>query len=181
MLNERGMTLVEILVATVIIGMGLVGLMTVIPIASYGLQQGNQLTTATFLADQKLEEVRNALWRCTDTSAAHCNNASATPSNDCLGLGSAAAPTVPAGASCSNGGLLIAAGGATFADEANVTNYTGYSRQVRITACSPTACAGVTDTRLRIATVSVTYTPLTGVGVSSTTQTVSSSMLVAQQ
>jgi len=36
-LNERGITLVEVLVAAGIIGIGLVGLLTVVPISSYAV------------------------------------------------------------------------------------------------------------------------------------------------
>src|SRR2546425_13216722 len=61
--NERGLTLVEILVAAAVIGIGLVGLMAVVPISSYGLHEGNSLTRATFLAEQKMEEGKNAVWQ----------------------------------------------------------------------------------------------------------------------
>src|SRR3989442_7287448 len=39
MLNERGLTLVEVLVAAAIIGIGLVGLMTVVPVSSFGVRE----------------------------------------------------------------------------------------------------------------------------------------------
>ena len=78
-LNERGLTLAEILVAVAIIGLGLVGLAVVIPVSSYGLQEGNQLSTATFLAEQMIERARSAQW-------------TQNPAVDCLGIGTAAAP-----------------------------------------------------------------------------------------
>src|SRR5688572_17148749 len=84
--NERGLTLAEILVAVAILGIGLVGLAVVVPIASYGVQEGSQLSTATFLAEQRLEQIRNAPW-------------TGTPANDCVGTG-ANAPVVPAGVTC---------------------------------------------------------------------------------
>ena len=46
-LSERGITLVEVLMAAAIIGIGLVGLLTVVPISSYAVYEGNSLTTAT--------------------------------------------------------------------------------------------------------------------------------------
>ena len=147
-LDERGLTLAEILVAVMIAGIGLVGVLSVIPVSSYALTEGKQLSTATFLGAQRLEQARNAPWV-------------GSPANDCLGLGPSAAPTVPAGGSCTNGALTIAAGGATFADEANVPGYPGYGRTLRITSCA-TGCAGITDANLRMVTVNVTYTPLTG-------------------
>ncbi|PYN71260.1 MAG: hypothetical protein DMD90_00140, partial [Candidatus Rokuibacteriota bacterium] len=61
-LNERGITLAEVLMATAMIGIGLVGLLTVVPISSYAVYEGNSLTTATFLANQKLEEIKNGVW-----------------------------------------------------------------------------------------------------------------------
>src|SRR5262245_42162064 len=60
--DARGMTLVEVLVAIGIIGVGLAALASAIPISTYGIQEGNQLSTATFLANQRLEQVRNAAW-----------------------------------------------------------------------------------------------------------------------
>src|SRR6266852_2441256 len=60
--DQRGMSLAEILVACVIIAIGLVGLLSAVPTASYGIQEGQQLSTATFLANQRLEQARNAQW-----------------------------------------------------------------------------------------------------------------------
>jgi prepilin-type N-terminal cleavage/methylation domain-containing protein len=174
--NERGLTLAEILVAVAILGIGLVGLAVVVPIASYGVQEGSQLSTATFLAEQRLEQIRNAPW-------------TGTPANDCVGSG-ANAPVVPAGVACANGTVALAAGATTFADEANVVwgNSTsvaavqgGYSRQVRISDCSPTPCAGLTSATMRQVTVSVTYRPLTSSGVSPTNKTVSVQWLVTRK
>ena len=84
--DERGLSLVEILVAVAIISIGLVGLAVVVPISNYGIQEGNQLSTSTFLAEQRLEEVRNAPW-------------ASSPANDCLGV----SPTnaAPASTTCS--------------------------------------------------------------------------------
>jgi prepilin-type N-terminal cleavage/methylation domain-containing protein len=164
--NERGLTLAEILVAVAILGIGLVGLAVVVPIASYGVQEGSQLSTATFLAEQRLEQIRNAPW-------------TGTPANDCVGTG-ANAPVVPAGVTCTNGTIVLAAGATTFADEANViwgnnTNAAaatgGYSRTVRIADCSPTPCAGLTSATMRQVTVAVTYRPLTSSGVSASNKT----------
>jgi prepilin-type N-terminal cleavage/methylation domain-containing protein len=174
--NERGLTLAEILVAVAILGIGLVGLAVVVPIASYGVQEGSQLSTATFLAEQRLEQVRNAPW-------------TATPANDCIGNG-AGAPTVPAGVACANGTIALAAGATTFADEANViwgnnasaaAAQAGYSRTVRISNCNPTPCAGLTSATMRQVTVSVSYRPLTSSGVAAQNKTVSVQWLVSQK
>jgi prepilin-type N-terminal cleavage/methylation domain-containing protein len=60
--DQRGMTLAEVIVAVAIIGVGLVALSSAIPLGAYGIQEGNQLSTATFLANQRMEELRNAKW-----------------------------------------------------------------------------------------------------------------------
>src|SRR5215475_781421 len=60
--DPRGMTLAEILIAVGIIGVGLVALCSAIPIAAYGIHEGKHLSTATFLANQRMEQVRNAVW-----------------------------------------------------------------------------------------------------------------------
>jgi prepilin-type N-terminal cleavage/methylation domain-containing protein len=56
--NERGMTLVEILVAVVIITVGLTAIATGMQIATSGISQAQQETTATFLAEQRLEDIK---------------------------------------------------------------------------------------------------------------------------
>ena len=61
--GQAGMSLAEILIACVIIAVGLVGLLSAVPTASYGIQEGRQLSTAAFLANQRLEQVRNAVDR----------------------------------------------------------------------------------------------------------------------
>jgi prepilin-type N-terminal cleavage/methylation domain-containing protein len=58
MANERGMTLVEILIAVAIIVTGLVGVMTGMQVATGGVATGQQQTTATFLAEQRMEDIR---------------------------------------------------------------------------------------------------------------------------
>ena len=149
---DRGITLPEILVATAIISIGLVGLAIVIPLSSYGVHEGNALSTATFLAEQRLEEVRNAAWTTTPSAI------------DCLGIGPSAAPTSSTCArtqptTCTNGTACT-----TYPDEASVANYTNYSRNVRITDCSATACSGITNANLRLIRVTVSYRPISGVG-----------------
>jgi len=79
--QERGFTVAEVLLAAAIVALAFVALATIIPISTYAVQEGNQFSTATFLAGQKLELVRNVPW----TSAS---------ANDCLGL-SASATAAP--------------------------------------------------------------------------------------
>src|SRR5437899_10459532 len=99
--SEAGFTLAEVLLAAVIITIAFVTLLSVIPYSTSAVQGGNQTSTATFLANQKMEEAKNIPW-------------TSTPDNDCLGVSANAtsAPTVPAGKSCTLGAVNVAAGGA---------------------------------------------------------------------
>src|SRR5262245_27896597 len=104
--NQRGFTLPEILSAMAVLGVGLVGLLTVVPVASQSIQEGNNMSTATFLAGQRLEQVKTQPW---DTTG-----------KDCLGVSPGSPnPTLPpaAPAACTNGAFVVAAGGITFPDE----------------------------------------------------------------
>jgi prepilin-type N-terminal cleavage/methylation domain-containing protein len=158
--DQRGMTLPEILIAVVIIMVALMGLASGIPIASYGIQEGSQLTTATFLANQRLEHIKAAAW-------------TQSPATDTLGV-SASASAAPQNGS-----------GTTFPDESPVAApYTQYTRQVRITDCGVgLGCGGIADAGLRQVTVTVSYRPLTGVGVAASSSTKSAivTMLVARR
>src|SRR3972149_6781513 len=117
--DQAGMSLAEILVACAIIAVGLVGLLSAVPTASYGIQEGRQLSTASFLANQRLEQVRNAQW-------------TPCPAADTLGVSASAsvAPTL---------GALI-----TFPDENPMAApYGDYTRTVRITDAQPAdPCVG---------------------------------------
>lgn len=151
-LNERGITLPEILIATVLIGLGLVGVLIVVPVAAVGIQDGSQTSLATFLAQQRLEQARHATW---------------TASEDCLGLSDpdTAAPA-PSGATCDG------ASATTFPDETPIDGFTQYTRITRI--------ADV-ENGLRRVTVVVGYQPLTGTGVGATAKTVILEWLVARR
>ena len=137
--SECGITLAEILIAMTIISVGLVALAAVVPISSYGLQEGNQVSTATFLAEQRLEQLKAASWM-------------AAPATDCLGT---------SGTSSTNwsfsGGTAPAPGGActptSFPDETPTGSttatpstrlsdpYGSYTRQVRIRPCDAAGAA----------------------------------------
>jgi type II secretory pathway pseudopilin PulG len=139
--DQRGMTLPEILAAVVVIMVALVALASAIPISAYGIQEGSQLTTATFLANQRMEQVKLAAW-------------TATPAVDSIGI-SASSTAAP-----QSGGTT------TFPDESPVAApYTQFTRTVRITDCGIGAgCGGLVDAGLRQVTVTVSYRPLTGRG-----------------
>jgi type II secretory pathway pseudopilin PulG len=156
--DQSGIGLPELLIAAVIVGIALFALSQAIPMGAYGIQEGNQLTTATFLANQRMEQVRNAQW-------------TLTPAVDNLGL-SASSTSAP-----TSGGTT------TFADETPIaTPYAGYTRRVRIIDCNVGAgCGGLVKPGMRQATVTVAYTPLTGVGVSTTTKSAEVTLIIAQR
>jgi type II secretory pathway pseudopilin PulG len=159
--NERGITVAEVLIAAAILGLGLAALMGVVPVASYGIQDGNQTSTATFLAQQRLEQVRAAAW---------------TAAGDCVGLSpKAASPPAPSGSTC--GGATAP----TFPDEAAVPGFTQYARSVRITDCGVAPCGLVTHAAMRLVTVTVTYRPMSAAGGSSANTSVTLEWLVAQR
>jgi len=145
--DERGLTLAEIVVAVAIVGVGLVGLAVVIPVSSYGVQEGGQLSTATFLGEQMIERARAAAW-------------SADPALDCLGVSAGDAAPRPSEATCHGAGTT------QFPDETRgVPGHAAYERVVRVTGCEVApGCAGVTGAGLRRVTVTVRYTPLAAGG-----------------
>lgn len=56
--NERGMTLVEVLVAVTIITVGLTAIATGMQLATSAINTGQQETTAAFLAEQRIEDIK---------------------------------------------------------------------------------------------------------------------------
>ncbi|MBM4439945.1 MAG: prepilin-type N-terminal cleavage/methylation domain-containing protein [Candidatus Rokubacteria bacterium] len=56
--DERGMTMAEVLTAVAIITIGLVAVATGMQLGTAGVAHGQQETTATFLAEQRMEDVK---------------------------------------------------------------------------------------------------------------------------
>lgn len=138
--DRGGVTLVEVMIAVGVLGVGLSALLAAVPFATYATREGAQMSTATFLANERLEEARLARW------------ASAPRPVDDLGVSpsAAAAPTT--------------AGAITFPDEAALpAPYGAYARSVRVTDCASGAgCSGIAGADLRQVTVAVTYRQMTG-------------------
>jgi len=152
------MSLAEILIACVIIAIGLVGLLSAVPTASYGIQEGRQLSTAAFLANQRLEQVRNAQWvQCPAPGA---------PA-DTLGVSAGSAPA--------SGGTT------TFPDESPIAApYGDYTRTVRIAEpVAGDACGGA-NLGLRQVTVTVSYRASSATGLGATKSAIVT-MLMAQR
>jgi prepilin-type N-terminal cleavage/methylation domain-containing protein len=176
--NERGFSLTEVLVAAALIAIGFVALLRVVPLAAAGLQQGNQQSTATQIAQQRLEQAHAAVW-------------TALPATDCVGVSAGNVAPVPSGAACTAAisETYDAATNVTFPDEAAVAGFPGYARTTRITDCAGGACSGIDYTPVpgtgtgapRLVTVTVTYQGSATQGQTSRTRTVRLEWLVAQR
>jgi prepilin-type N-terminal cleavage/methylation domain-containing protein len=140
--DQRGFTVAELLAASVVIGIALLALLQTIPISAYGIQEGSQQSTAVFLANERMEQLKNARW-------------TTVPPADTLGV-SASATVAP----------VNAAAVTTFPDENPMAApYAGYRRQVRISDCNVApGCGGLQKPDMRQVTVTVSYAPMTGVG-----------------
>jgi prepilin-type N-terminal cleavage/methylation domain-containing protein len=56
--EQSGFTLAEVMVAVAIIGLGIVGVSAGLLYATGGMEYGRQQTTAAFLAEQRLEQIK---------------------------------------------------------------------------------------------------------------------------
>lgn len=142
--------LTEVIVAIAIVATGFTALASSIPTTAVAVGEGAQLSTATFLAAARLEEVRGAVW-------------SATPPLDRLGLS-----TSPLAAPQSGGTI-------TFPDEASLPEpYGRYGRRVRIVDCGvPPGCGAGPSDAMRQITVTVTYRPVVATGMAAGDRAVS--------
>ena len=140
------MTVAEVIIALAVISVGLVALIAAMPAATSQIGGANLKTTATFLAVQRLEQIRNAKW---------------TTGTDALGgagsLGTAA--------------VSVAGFSERWPDEGygGVATYPRFRREVRIADCSSVDCSGIPKgtagiNSLRQVTVTVFFFPLSGTG-----------------
>jgi prepilin-type N-terminal cleavage/methylation domain-containing protein len=58
--EEQGLTLAEVLAALSVLSIGLVAMISLLPLAGSGVQEGAQRSGAAFLAAQRLDQVRLA-------------------------------------------------------------------------------------------------------------------------
>lgn len=157
---DRGTSLVEVMIAVAIVAVGLSALSAAIPFAAYGTQEGSQLSTATLLANQRMEQVRRARWH------------EGPPAVDEIGVSPSPA-TAPA-----------VGGTVTFPDEPRVAApFADYGRQVRIVDCGAGGCGAIAKSDFRQVTVTVSYRPLTGIGVgaANTVKTATVTSLLARR
>ena len=160
--NNAGMSVVEVVIALGVITIGLVALIAAMPLSTSLIGQSNFKTTAAFLAQQRLERIKNAQWTTAPAVDNLCNAASLNGGSACTqwpdeDYGAIVFPGAqPCAASDRSGGCA-------------------YKRRVRIVDCSlvmcsaiPTATGFVTD--VRQVTVTVFFRPLSGVGTTSATE-----------
>lgn len=146
-----GLTVVEVIVALAVITVGLLPLITAMPRGLGAIGESSRKTTAAFLAQQRLEQIRNARW-------------SFAPPADCLGVSAAdtAPPVAATWANCPGSAPL---GLVTYPDEGfgTMTGYPHFQRQVRVRNCDAASCGVVTSALRRVA-VTVSFARVTGVG-----------------
>jgi prepilin-type N-terminal cleavage/methylation domain-containing protein len=58
--EEQGLTLAEVLAALAVLSVGLVALISLLPLAAAGVHEGAYRSEAVFLATQRLEQIRQA-------------------------------------------------------------------------------------------------------------------------
>lgn len=59
--EEQGLTLAEVLAALAVLSIGLVALISLLPLAGSGVHEGGYRSGAIFLAAQRLEQIRHAV------------------------------------------------------------------------------------------------------------------------
>lgn len=61
LVEEIGLTLAEVLAALTVLSIGLVALVSLLPLAGFGVHEGAHRSGAAFLATQRLEQIRLAV------------------------------------------------------------------------------------------------------------------------
>jgi type II secretory pathway pseudopilin PulG len=146
--DTAGMTVAEVVIALAVITVGLLALVSTMPLSTSAIAGSNLKTTAAFLAQQRLEQIKNAQWDAgVDTLHGAGSNGDA-----------AVDPWLDEGYNT----IVIASGPSN-------ANYPRFRRAVRIADCSVVSCSGiptgtVSANTLRQVTVTVSFRPLTGPG-----------------
>jgi Tfp pilus assembly protein PilV len=155
--DQRGMTLLEVLVAIGVVMVGLIGLVAVAPVATGAVGEASLKTTATFLAQQRLEAMKNRQW-------SECNGEPPACTTDLLkGAGSDGTAAVAAWGDEGYNSIVV-----------GTSNYPRFRRVTRITDCSAAACGGLAGdpalATMRQVSVTVFFVPLTGGGQAGTSE-----------
>jgi type II secretory pathway pseudopilin PulG len=144
--DTKGMTIAEALISLSIISVGLLALLGTMPLSTSGIAESNFKTTATFLGQQRLEQIKNAQW---------CG---------ACGVGGATVDTLGGGGSNGNaasaqwpdeayGTIALPAGSACPAANPSVSCYPQFRRQVRLVDCSVVSCSAVNTGTPSVATL----------------------------
>ena len=152
--GQRGFTLAEVLVAVVIIMVGLVAVASGFQYATSGVATGRGETIATFLAEQRVEQLKTVAMTNYDPPYPGPSLAAGTTTEFCQ--------TSTIGATASN------------CQAAAITGTTSYTRVTTITDITTDAgrCTGVTPLLCKRIRVTVTYRPVTSRGDVSQARTV---------
>jgi len=154
--GESGLGVIEIVVAMAIIGIGLIAMLQALPMGVQGMEGGRQQSTALFLAEQRMEQIK--AWALSTQVAPPVNQ----------GFG-----TVAAGGTCFTwAGPNPPAGPCQNQAYNSIANYPGYRVTVQTTA------DGATRT---LVTVQVFYRPIISNGVSTTERSVILRTLLTQR
>jgi prepilin-type N-terminal cleavage/methylation domain-containing protein len=133
--DQDGMTVVEVLVAVVLIGIGLMALLAAAPAGIGGMETGRQQSTAVYLAQDKMERIKS--WSLsTSANPAQQGFGTILPAGTCFAAGQGACATENYG---------------------TIPSYPGYRRVVTALA-DPGTPAPPNHTRTRV-TVQVFYKP----------------------
>jgi prepilin-type N-terminal cleavage/methylation domain-containing protein len=158
--GQRGFTLAEVLVATVIIVVGLVAVATGFQFATSGVATGRGETIAVFLAEQRLEQLKTVAMTNYDPPYPGVSLAAGTTTEFCQS---------------SNIGAT-----STNCQTTAITNAPSYTRVTTITD-NPggTGCTGTAPLLCKRIGVRVTYRPVTNQGDASQTRTIDLYAVVA--
>jgi Tfp pilus assembly protein PilV len=84
LVQEHGLTLAEVLSALTVLSIGLVALISLLPLAGFGVHEGAHRSGAAFLATQRLEQIRLAVGSGASVIA-FADEASLTPPHGAFG------------------------------------------------------------------------------------------------
>jgi hypothetical protein len=152
--ESAGMTVAEVMISIGIITVGLLSLLAAMPLSTSGIAESNLKTTATFLVQQRLEQIKTATWTTVpatdEIGGAGSDGTAAIAQWPDEGYGTIGFPGAAACAGDRSGGCR-------------------FRRQVRIMDCSVVGCSGVpTGTTaantLRQVTVTVFFSGVSGAG-----------------
>jgi prepilin-type N-terminal cleavage/methylation domain-containing protein len=82
--QEHGLTLAEVLTALTVLSIGLVALISLLPLAGFGVHEGAHRSSAAFLASQRLEQIRLVVGS-GENVIAFADEASLTPPHGAFG------------------------------------------------------------------------------------------------